>query len=298
MTDLGRAMRDVAERTSAETVAPPFARIERRHRARRARQVALAGMAAVAVGGIAVAVPGLTRGGDVAPARPSVSLRSHYELIRDARGTAAVRACIDAAGFTPPAKGLPYLSSTDGTLMFVPGFPEAYDRCLVANGFTAFAVGTQPEFLENARRSEACGALLPLNPPVARGTHRGAPWEMRVAFEGDLICVRHAFDGWRDLNAYGNEERRSPAGPESRFLKGRTRGNVLLYGWHDARAARIDLVVNGVRHTTPAVRSGDVTFYALPLTLPATGRLEYTAQGYDANGERIGRETRVIGKMD
>lgn len=297
MTDLGRAMRNAAETAAAETVAPPFARIERRHRARRTRQVALAGAAAVALGGIAVAAPGI--GGGPAPLPPAASpsegsLRYHYDLTSDRRGAAEVRACLSRAGFAlPPGEDrLPYLNAPY-RLMFEPGYPQAYDACVVASGYRPFAVGITPELRENDRRDAACKRET-TEGTFERGRGTTGPWELRTGFDGNLVCLLIRYDG-RELPSRGNEERRLPVQRDDRMMYHRTAPEVLLYGWRDPRVVRIEIELDGRTYEQSLERSGadPAVFYAMTVPLPRGTALVYQVRAFDGDGRRVGQDNVV-----
>jgi hypothetical protein len=300
MTDLGRAMRSAAENAAAETVAPPFARIERRHRARRTRQVALAGVAVVAAGGIAVAAPGLGRGATPLPpaASPSgTALKPYRDLPNDPAAVEAVRACIVRQGLPVPARGLPYLNAPY-QLMFEPGYSEGYDICLSENGYEEFALKLTPELREQDRSDDACArATDDEADPYERGQGVTGEWQMRAGFDGNLICLRLSYDG-RDLPSRGNEERKTPIEREDRFLRHRTAGEVLLYGWRDVTVSKVEIVFEDGRRYEEFLSGpvdGPARFYAVALPVPRGESLRYTVREYDNEYQLVrGGDNRIL----
>jgi len=120
---------------------------------------------------------------------------------------------------------------------------------------------------------------------------------MRTGFDGNLICLRLIYDG-RDLPSRGNEERKARPEREDRFLRHRTAGEVLLYGWRDVTVSKVEIVFEDGRRYEELLSGpadGPARFYAVAVPVPRGESLRYTVREYDNEYQLImGRDNRII----
>ena len=298
MTDLERALRAAAATAAAETVVPPFARLERRHAVRRVRRAALAGAAVVTLGGIATAVPGGLHRIVATPtsASPTPSGGEHYpkeagRLREYDEELAAVTHCLETYGQRMPADGPPR-PGYDHEALLTPGFAYAFDRCLHGAGFGTFAVREATALEERNRHLAQCDTVLPDATTVASGESVHGPWRVESAAYGSMACVRVTYDGKPKVTYFNAWP--TPGQPRG-YASVKGRPEVLVYGFRTDDVTRVEVEVAG--HSVPAtlvpLPGMTGTLFVALVHRDAREAGEISMRFFDATGE-ITREHTIL----
>jgi hypothetical protein len=277
MNDYADHIRDAVAAAAARTVAPPFAGVEHRARARHLRRTgALVTVVVLALVGTAVALPRDGRD-TVPPVAGPGTLKPATQYRNDPAAVAAVRACL--AALETPVPNRPHLMQLpDG----------AVERCYHEAGYETPVPAQQPP------DPEAC-VRAPAGDLVAEGTAGTHRWAVHAGTgNGGVACVTYTLDGTVRGRLNEGTDASPNGGSEIDLLYSLPapydRWNI-LYGTLPAGVTRAVWTVDGKTYEVPArtlPASAARPFYAFVARTTGTS-MTFSYVAYDAGGTEVSR---------
>lgn len=296
MTDLDTGLRAAVDGATAATVAPPFAAVERRARARRNRQVAgvAAGIVAVLAAG-ALALP-RDEARTVAPVT-GTGLKPAEEFETDTEAQAAYNRCLRRHAKTYPAgqPDLMYLLSDSDACFREVGYEPARGMMVSVGGvaYVGLYLGDESEDAETARcwtppEPGAAGSRT-----IASGHHAAHDWYVQ-AWTGpdETRCIGWRLDPAVESMSMDRDNDTGPAGALDAKLSWDLLSNtkvtdaVIWWGAVAPEVVRLEFTLGGEAISYDTVDGGDRRYVGIVLAYP-DGTKHADPVGYDAQGRRV-----------